>query len=200
MNDLIQPYGYIARLHLMARPYHLASYCKFGRKPQTTLPRSTSTLKSKHPLADNDLHQEVNQRQQEKQAVFYDRKACSDKRPLNNREPLFAWNALKRTWHPAAVLNRPQPIERPRTYMVDIQEKVYQRTREHLRPRSQNEITPSAGNTSLPVGAVASVHNPKDTHITNDKATRLPLLPEGRPKDSTPAPEQSTSKLPCSKK
>ena len=84
--------------------------------------------------------------------------------------------------------------------MVDIQEKVYQRTREHLRPRSQNEITPSAGNTSLPVGAVASVHNPKDTHITNDKAIRLPLLPEGRPKDSTPTPEQSTSKLPCSKK
>ena len=36
----------------------------FGRKPQTTLPSSSSTLKSKQP--DNDLHQEANQRRQEK--------------------------------------------------------------------------------------------------------------------------------------
>ena len=54
----------------------------FGRKPQTTLPSSRSILRSKHP--DSDLHQEANQRRQEKQAVFYDRKAGSDKRPLNN--------------------------------------------------------------------------------------------------------------------
>ena len=64
----------------------------FGRKPQTILPSSRSTLKSKHP--DSDLHQEANQKRQEKQAVFYDRKAGSDKRPLNNREPVFVWNAL----------------------------------------------------------------------------------------------------------
>jgi len=167
----------------------------FGRKPQTTLPSSRSTLKSKHP--DSDLHQEANQRRQEKEAVFYDRKAGSGKRPLNNREPVFVWNALKRIWQPAAVLNRPQPTERPRTYTVDIQGKIYQRTREHLRPRSQGEITPSAGNTSPPVGAVASVLDPKDTHIAEDRATRLPSSAEGRSKDSTPTPEQSTSS-PCS--
>ena len=90
----------------------------FGRKPQTTLPSSRSTLKSRHP--DNDLHQEANQRQQEKQAVFYDRRAGSDKRPLNNQEPVFLWNALKRTWQPATGLKRPQPTECPRTYTVDI--------------------------------------------------------------------------------
>ena len=39
----------------------------FGRKPQTTLPSSRSTLKSRHP--DNDLHQEANQRRQEKLVV-----------------------------------------------------------------------------------------------------------------------------------
>lgn len=66
--------------------------------------------------------------------------------------------------------------------------------REHLRPRSQSEITPPANSTSPPVGAVASEHDPKDIHIT----TRLPPLAEDRPKDSTPTPEQSTSKLPCS--
>ena len=69
-------------------------------------------------------------------------------------------------------------------------------TREHLRPRSQSEITPSVGNTSLPVGAVASVLDPKDTHITNDSATRPPSLAEGN--DNTPTPEQSPSNPPCS--
>ena len=58
------------------------------------------------------------------------------------------------------LLNRPQRTDRPRTYTVDIQGKIYQRTRERLRPRSQSEITPSAGNTSPPVGGVASVHDP----------------------------------------
>lgn len=126
--------------------------------------------------------------------MFYDRKAGSDKRPLNNREPVFVWNALRRIWQPATVLNRPRPTKRPWTYTVDIQGEIYQRTREHLRPRSQSEITPPANSTSPPVGAVASEHDPKDTHIT----TRLPPLAEDRPKDSTPTPEQSTSKLPCS--
>ena len=166
----------------------------FGRKPQTTIPSSRSALKSKHP--DSDLHQEANQRRQERQAVFYDRKAGSDKRPLNNQEPVFVWNALKGIWQPAVVLNRPQPTERPRTYTVEIQGKIYQRTREHLRPRSQSEITPSAGNISPPVGAVASVLDPKDTHITNDSATRPPSLAEGN--DSTPTAEQSPSNPPRS--
>ena len=171
----------------------------FGRKLQTTLPSSRSALKSRHP--DDDFHQESNQRQQEKQAVFYDRKAGCEKRPLNNGEPMFVWSALKRTWQPAVVLNRPQPTERPRTYTVDIQGKIYQRTREHLRPRSQSETTPPSGNTSSPVGAVASVHNPKNAHTTNDRATRLPPLAEDSLKESTPTAEQSpSSKLPCSEK
>jgi len=89
------------------------------------------------------------------------------------------------------VLNRPQTTELPRTYTVDIQGKTYQRTREHLRPRSQSETTPPANNTTPPVGAVAPVHNPKDTRITSDTPTRLPQLAEGRPKESTPTPEQS---------
>ncbi|KAL9975407.1 hypothetical protein ACROYT_G012565 [Oculina patagonica] len=58
----------------------------FGRKPQTTLPRSRSALKSKHP--DDDLHQEANQARQERQAVFYDRKAGTDQKALNTREPV----------------------------------------------------------------------------------------------------------------
>ena len=55
-------------------PYELL----FGRKPQTTLPSTRSTLKSKHLY--DDLHQEANQKRQEKQAEFYDHKAGNDKR------------------------------------------------------------------------------------------------------------------------
>ena len=105
---------------------------------------------------------------------------------------MFLWNALKRTWQPATLLKRPHPTDRPRTYTVNIKGKIYQRTRDHLRPRSQSEITPSAGNTFPPVGPVASVHDPENTHSQQqNRTTRL---------DSTPPPEQSTSKLPCSER
>lgn len=171
----------------------------FGRQPQTTLPCSRSTLKSKHPS--DDLHQEANQRRQERQAAFYNRKTGSDKRPLNHQEPVFVWNTLKKTWQRAAVLNRPQPTERPRTYAVDIQGKIYQRTREHLRPRGQVRTTPPANSTSPPASAVSSVHDPKDTRIANDMAAKAPPLADDIPKDSTPTPEQpSSSKLPCSER
>ena len=156
----------------------------FGRKPQTTLPSSRSALKSKHP--DDDLHQEANQTRQERQAVFYDRKAGSDRKTLNNREPVFVWNTLKNTWQPGTVLNRPQPMERPRTYTVDIQGKIYQRTREHLRPRCQSEKKPSTGSNTPSTGTVTPVDNSKDAHVPNDKTTGPPQLP-----DSTPTADHS---------
>ena len=138
----------------------------FGGKPQTTLPCSRSTLKSKHPS--DDLHQEANQRRQERQAAFYNRKTGSDKRRLNHQEPGFVWNALKKTWQRAAVLDRPQQTERPRTYAVDIQAKIYQRTREHLRPRRQDRTIPPANSTSPPASAVSSVHDSKYARIARD--------------------------------
>ena len=160
----------------------------FGRKPQTALPDRRSTLKSKHP--DNDLHHEANHRRQERQAVFYDRKAGSDKRPPSKQEPVFVWNSPKNIWQPGTVLNRPQPMERPRTYAVDIQGTIYQRTREHLRPRSQREVhvTPSAGS-NLPL-TVTPVHSSKDVHVRNDRVTRPPQLAEANPEGSTPIPDQ----------
>ena len=90
-------------------PYELL----FGHKPQTTLPSTRSALKSKHLY--DDLHQEANQKRQEKQAEFYDPKAGNDKRILNIMEPVFVRNTLKNTWEPAIVLNRPKPVASPRT-------------------------------------------------------------------------------------
>ena len=171
----------------------------FGRKPQTTLPSTRSTLKSKHP--NDDLHQEANQKRQERQAEFYDRKTGSDKRILHNMEPVFVRNTLKNTWQPAIVLNRPQPTERPRTYTVDIQGKIYQRTREHLRPRSKNETAPSVSSDLPPTHTVAPVYNPRDQHVPKDGAITPPPLAEANLKDSTPTPDQlPPPKLPCSEK
>ena len=108
---------------------------------------------------------------------------------------------MKKTWQRAAVLNRLQPTEHPRTYVMDIQGKIYQRTREHLRPRGQVRTTPPANSTSPPASAVPSVHDPKDTRITNDMTAKAPLLADDIPKDSTPTPEQlPSSKLPCSER
>lgn len=51
------------------------------------------------------------------------------------------------------------------------------------------------------MGAVASVHDPKDAHTINDRAARLPPLADSSLKESTPTTEQSpSSKLPCSEK
>lgn len=150
----------------MPSPYELL----FGRKPQTMLPSARSILKSKHPK--NDTHLEANQQRQIKQAEFYDRHVGGDKRILNNMEPVFVRNSLKNIWEPAVVLNRPQPIQSPRTYLVDIRGKIYQRTREHLRPRSKSDTTPTAVSDPMPVPL--------------DLLPASPVPPDSLPKDPVP--------------
>ena len=53
-------------------------------------------------------------------------------------EPVYVRNTIKKVWEPVVILNRPNSIREPRTYIVDINGKVYYRTREHLKPRSNN--------------------------------------------------------------
>ena len=113
-------------------PYELL----YGRKPKTLMPSSKKDLQSRHP--DNENHQDKNYERQQRQAEVYDRKASTDKRVLNNMEPVYVRNTIKKVWEPGVILNRPNPIREPRTYIVDINGKVYYRTREHLKPRSNN--------------------------------------------------------------
>ena len=40
------------------------------------------------------------------------------------------------------VMKRPQPIREPRTYLVDIGGRIYQRTREHVQPRTEGVTNP----------------------------------------------------------
>ena len=53
-------------------------------------------------------------------------------------EPVYVRNTIKKVWEPGVILNRPNPIREPRTYIVDINGKVFYRTREHLKPRSNS--------------------------------------------------------------
>lgn len=94
----------------MPSPYKLLFWCK----PQTMLPSTTNVLKSRHSHDDN--HKEGNQQHQAKQTEFYDKKASGDKRTLRNKEPVFVQNTLKGTWEPVVALNRPKPVQQPRTY------------------------------------------------------------------------------------
>ena len=100
------------------------------------MPSTKRALQSNHPA--NESHQEKNFDRQQKQAESYDKKAGADKRILNNMEPVFVRNTIKKIWEPGVIMNRPNPIREPRTYIVDINGKVFYRTREHLKPRSNN--------------------------------------------------------------
>ena len=71
-------------------PYELL----FGCKPRTLLPSTKKTLQSNHP--ENDKHQERNYERQEKQARYYDQKAGLDRRIINNMEPVYVRNTIKK--------------------------------------------------------------------------------------------------------
>ena len=66
----------------------------FGRKPRTLMPSSKKNLQSRHP--DNMNHQVRNLERQQRQAEVYDKKASIDKRILNNMEPVFVRNTIKK--------------------------------------------------------------------------------------------------------
>ena len=93
----------------MPSPYELL----FGRKPRTLMPNSKKNLQSRHP--DNANHQERNLERQQRQVEVYDKKASIDKRILNNMEPVYVRNIIKKIWEPGLILNRPNPIREPRT-------------------------------------------------------------------------------------
>ncbi len=137
----------------------------FGRKPKLLLPSSKGTLQSSHPH--NDEHQEANKRRQERQSMFYNRKAGPDKKALN---------AINRIWQPGKVLSHPNPQREPRTYIVEIKNKLYQRTREHLRPHcvSKEEAPPVRHESSTPIGDPAPFHVTPAQPPVHQEVPRLP--------------------------
>ena len=70
---------------------------------------------------------------------------------------------------------RPKPIESSQTYTVDIQGKIYQRTREHLRLRSKNKVVTLTNGDPIPVLTDAPTHKPTDAPEAKVISTTPPI-------------------------
>ena len=57
------------------------------------------------------------------------------KQAFSSHQPVYVWSSIKHIWEPGKVFNLPNPGREPRTYLGEMQGKIYQQTREHLRPR-----------------------------------------------------------------
>lgn len=168
-------------------PYELLH----GRKPKSLLPKAKKALQSQHP--ENEYHQEANMLKQEKQTTFYNKHTGTDKRVLNNLEPVYVRNTLKNIWEPATILNRPNPVREPRTYLVNINSKIYQRTREHIKPRSDTLAKePDVFSSRFQQGA-HSFELPAPFSNTSSQSTTSP--PTAR--HTSPRKDTSPQKLPC---
>lgn len=126
-------------------PYELL----YRWKPISSQPSSNLALQSRHPA--NDAHQEANLQKQTKQAEFYIKRASCNKHVLNNSEPVYVWNSRKHIWEQGRIFNRQNPDREPRTYFVEMNGKLYQRTREHLQPKgtSKEPLVPRTENKSV---------------------------------------------------
>ena len=109
-------------------------------------------------------------------------------------EPVFVRNTIKKIWEPGVILNRLNPIREPRTYIVDINGKVYYRTREHLKPTSNNMPREVNEHFELPIQPLTPVASsltdilPVDTPAKDE-------TPKSPPKPPTPVKLQSPVKL-----
>ena len=158
----------------MPSPFELPN----GRKPRSHLPIPKHSQQSTHP--ENEVHQEINRAIKEKQEEFYNKAAGPDKPTFSNTDPVWIRNILQNIWEPATVLNRPNPMTEPRTYLVEMRGKVYQRTAEHIRPRS------SRINIDEPVKDIPLMPSlqPPVTPITQ----QVTPVKETTPKPTTPKP------------
>ena len=55
-------------------------------------------------------------------------------------KPIYARDTLSNISITGTVLNRPQSIREPKTYLINVRGKVYKRTKEHLKPRPTTNI------------------------------------------------------------
>ena len=175
-------------------PYELL----YGRKPRSRLPKSTSALQSKHP--NNNEHQEANLRKQTRQADYYKRRASCNKLVLNSSEPVYIWNSHKHIWEPGKIFSHPNPkFREPRTYIVEKNDKLYKRTREHLRPRGTNKVQPTQikeCHSSPPFSCVLpnsvldypTATGPPATALSNADSDPNPITPASQPKVTVIAP------------
>lgn len=84
--------------------------------------------------------------------------------PARKKKYWTSWSRSMQGTHyaiPGTALNRPKPTMEPRRYLINVRGKVYQRRREHLKPRPTTNIT------SIPRQETASP--PLYTDITQER-------------------------------
>ena len=110
---------------------------------------------------------------------------------------MYVWNSRKHVWEQGKIFNRQNPDREPRTYVVEMNGKFYQRKREHLRPRSTDKKPPTlsqftseaASSQQLPTKQLASA----PTEV-NDNAV-APKIPNGDPGTLVEKTQESPAKL-----
>ena len=136
-------------------PYELL----FGQKPKLFLPNSGK----KDGQPSSEQHQAANQRRQENQAKYY--RHGNDMRQLWDNETVDIYNTITKLWEPGFIVGQRNPVEEPRTYVVNKNGKEYYRTREHIRPRKA-PVPPSVpdydikGTTKTPTQEAIEIHSP----------------------------------------
>ena len=103
-------------------------------------------------------------------------------------------NTIKKIWQPGVILNRPNPIREPRTYIVEMNGKVYYRTREHLKPRSNNMPGEGTEHFELPIQPLTPVAS-SSTQISPVSTPANDETPKSSPKPPTPVKLQNPVKL-----
>ena len=103
----------------------------FGRRPRTMLP-TAATLERRHTT------KEMNKTKQSRNN--YDWHSSQEKEILDTMELIYAKDTLHSIWIPGTVLNRPKLIKEPRTILINVWGKIYQRTRDHFKARLTTNI------------------------------------------------------------
>ena len=107
---------------------------------------------------------------------------------------MFVRNTINKRWEPGVILNRPNPIRETRTYIVDINGKLYNITREHLKPRSNNMPGEVLSTFELPIQPLTPVAS-SSTDIPPVSTPAKDETPKSPPKPPTPVKLQSPAKL-----
>ena len=175
-------------------PYELL----FNRKPRSFIPGCQRTTKSRHP--ENDQHIEQNQRRQEDQARFYNKKATHDRKPFQPGEPVNIYNTINKEWEPGTVVRQDQQEAEPRTYTVHKGNKEYRRTREHLKIRKHPVRAATNTSTSRAVtNQSPTVNQQEPSGESQDKNHQnLPTPHETPRKTAQRNPDQQRTQQPTS--
>ena len=108
-------------------------------------------------------------------------------------KPIYARDTLNNIWITGTVLNRPQSIREPKTYLINVRG-IYKRTREYLKPKTTINITniprqeklspvPNTDTTQKKAGYYDG--NCKQRIKPTKNPTEYPTTPRERPPTST---------------